>query len=270
MIDALIDGKPGDSIPVDDRGFLYGDGLFETIAFRSGVAPLWRLHWQRLRASSARLGLVVPDEEILFDECRQLAGEGRCVIRVSLTRGSGGRAYEPLAEPICRRVVQRRHWPDAIHDQRERGICAVTSPIHLAIGSMLAGMKHGNRLEQVLAARDCAASGAEEALLYDASGYLAEAIASNIILVIKGRAVTPPTSEAGVGGVGLEWLMEQDEVQMEIERLTREDTGQAEEIMMINSVAGIRPVTALDNRRLAAGPTCRAWQRLWTDRLESQ
>ncbi len=269
MTEALINGRPGSSVPVDDRALLYGDCLFETIAFRSGQAPLWRLHWQRLSTSSARLGLVLPDENQLLGECRQLAGDERCVLRVTLSRGSGGRAYEPLSEPDCRRIVHKHPWPDRIARQREHGVRAVTSPVHLACGSVLAGMKHGNRLEQVLAARDCAARGADEALLFDAAGHLVEAISSNLVVLIEGRALTPETSQAGVAGVGLQWLEEQDEVQIEAERLTRDDAARAEEIMVINSVAGIRPITAMDERRLEAGPSCRAWQRLWTDRLES-
>lgn len=268
MTDALINGKPGSSVPVDDRGFLYGDCLFETVAFRSGTAPLWQWHWRRLSASSERLGLTLPEEAALLGHCRELAGDDQCVIRVTVTRGSGGRAYDPPPSPACRHIVQRRPWPVGINDQRACGLRVVTSQIHLAHGSMLAGMKHGNRLEQVLAARDCAARGADEALLFDVCGHLVEAIASNIIVIIAGRAVTPATSDAGVAGVGLEWLKLQPEVRIQTERLTRDDIGQAGEIMVINSVAGIRPVTAVDGRQLEAGQVCRSWQQLWIDRLE--
>ena len=268
MTEVLINGRVDDRVPADDRGLLYGDCLFETIGFRAGVAPLWSWHWQRLTESSARLGLVVPDEDIALDECRQLAGNARCVIRLTLTRGSGGRAYEPPAEPDCRRIVHRRDWPARIGQQRDRGVRVVTSPIHLAGHSLLAGMKHGNRLEQVLAAKDCRERSVEEALMLDVSGNLVEAIASNVIVVIEGRALTPRVEGAGVAGVGLAWLRSQPEVALESATINRHDMNRAEEVMMINSVAGIRPVMAVDDRALDVGKICRTWQRLWTERID--
>jgi 4-amino-4-deoxychorismate lyase len=269
MTDCLVDGVPGSMVPADDRGLLYGDGLFETIAFHHARAPLWDRHWARLSADARRLGLSMPPEDLARSECLQLAGSERCVIRLTLTRGSGGIAYFPDPQAPARRIVQRRAWPERLVVQRSEGMKLVTSTVRLARDSTLAGIKHLNRLEQVQAARDCAARGADEALLYDAAERLVEAIACNVILVIGSRKLTPRLDGSGVAGVGLRWLSEQPEVELEIIDIAPAQVLQAEEIMVINSVTGIRPVTALDDHRFAIGATCRAWQRLWSERLES-
>ncbi len=269
MTDLLVDGRVESGLPADDRGFLYGDSLFETIAFHDGRAPLWRWHWRRLSADSDRLGLIVPAESLALEECLSLAGAQRCIIRLTLTRGSGGRVYTPPADPLCRRIVQRRDWPADIERFRHDGMRLITSSIRLASGSPIAGMKHGNRLEQVLAARDCAHRQADEALLEDAQGRLIEAIASNLVMVIDGQALTPSTGSAGVSGVGLAWLRDQEAVNVATAELHRRDLARADEVMVINSVAGIRPVTAVDEHRFAIGATCRAWQRLWSECLET-
>lgn len=267
MIRCLVDGQPADSLPIDDRGLLYGDALFETIAFHDGDAPLWTLHWQRLARGGRTLGIDLPEEQMVLEECRQLASSGgSVVIRLSVTRGSGGRAYFTDPAMPSRRIVHLRDWPANLEQQRREGLVAITSPVSLASGSVLAGLKHANRLEQVLAARECAAGGADEALVYDNQGNLAEAIASNVVVEFSDQAITP-VSGSGVDGVGLAWLKARPEITLKEARLSRDDLDSATGILMINSVAGIRPVRKLDDRRLEISDRCRAWQRLWSRRL---
>ena len=265
----LIDGRPQASLPADDRGFLYGDALFETIAFVSGRAPLWPLHWQRLSSSAARLDLALPDAGTLFNDACRAAGSDRAVVRITLSRGSGGRAYWPDRGAPTRRVVQSRPWPDSIARQQREGLVVHSAAITLASDSALAGIKHANRLEQVMAAIECQHQGTEEALMFDASGHLAEAVAGNLLLEIDGNAVTPEAT-AGVSGVGLTWLAGQPEIELRRARLQRQDVARAESIMVINSVSGIRPVRRLDGRSLTISERCRHWQQLWHTLFDSQ
>jgi 4-amino-4-deoxychorismate lyase len=267
MTDCLVDGRPVDVVPADDRGLLYGDALFETIAFHDTRAPLWPLHWQRLKRSASLLGIELPDEDDVLRDCDQLAPAGASVVmRVSLTRGSGGRAYFPDPDSAARRIVQRRPWPADLERQRREGLYLITSSVRLAAGSILVGLKHGNRLEQVLAARECAVAGADESIVFDTSGQVVEAIASNLIVEFADQVVTP-RSESGVDGVGLAWLERQPEVELERVGLSGQDLESATGLMVINSVAGIRPVCRLDDRPLDVSERCRAWQRLWNHRL---
>ncbi len=269
MLEHLVNGQPARSIPADDRAFLYGDQLFETIAFRAGRAPLWQHHMARLKDSAPRLFMPVPDPELLAAECRLLLGErGDGVVRISLSRGSGGHAFEPLAEPSLRRVLTRRKWPEHLEEQRKRGLVVHRSPVRLAESSGLAGIKHGNRLEQVLAAEHARRAGVDEALVFATSGELIESIAGNVVLLVDGAALTPILDRAGVAGVGLSWLEQAADGAISRARLHAVDIDRAEAILMINSIAGIRPVRMLDERALTIPPLVRRWQQLWEKLFE--
>lgn len=267
MPEVLVNGRPADRLPVDDRGLLYGDHLFETVAFVAGRAPLWDWHMARLQRDAERLHIPSPDPQDLLNESRQLLGDApRAVVRITLTRGSGGQAYFPPDTTEPRRILMRRPWPESIERQRRSGLVVGTSPIRLASDSTLAGIKHGNRLEQVLAAGRARKDGFDEALLFDADGRLVEAIAGNVIVGLGDRVITPDTSRAGVTGVGLAWLREQDAVAIETGTARADELTRAQWAVVINSVAGIRPIVNLDGRRLAIADQCRCWQKLW-DRL---
>lgn len=269
MTDALVDGMASDVLPLDDRGFLYGDHLFETVAFVRDRAPLWDLHMARLVRDAERLMIPPPRPELLADECVRLVdGLERSVVRITVSRGSGGRAYEPPEKPEPRRILTRRPWPPDIKALRRRGLSVHTSPVRLAAGSAFAGIKHGNRLEQVVAAEHARRAGVDEAVLFDVGGRLVEAIAGNLVLVLDGQPMTPRLSGAGVAGVGLQWLREELGCDVQAKTLDAEDLRRAEGLMVINSVAGIRPTHRLDDRPLSIGEPCRRWQRLWNERFE--
>lgn len=267
MTDWLIDGQSGGGLPVDDRGLLYGDSLFETIAFQLDRAPLWDLHWQRLGRGCSALGIEPPDPRQVLAECVSLcANHHRSVIRLTLTRGSGGRAYWPPESAGCRRIIQRRDWPADLDHQRRAGLDLITSSVRLASGSALAGLKHGSRLEQVMAARACQQAGADEAVLLDSQGRVVEAIASNLLVELKGTIISPQ-ADSGVDGVGLAWLRAKLGRRIEDAVLNERDLQAADAITVINSIAGIRPARSLDGRRLNPGSSCRLWQQLWNKDL---
>lgn len=270
MTDLLIDGQPATALAADDRGLLYGDGLFETLAFVAGVggphAPLWARHMARLQRDARRLGLQPPPAGQLAEECARVVGDrSRAMVRITLTRGSGGRGYWPAEEGITRRLVQCRAWPEGLEEAHQSGLRLHTSPIRLARGGALAGIKHLNRLEQVLAARAAAQAGMEEAVLLDSAGQVVEAISSNLVLWVDGRIITPPLEQAGVAGTGLDWLRElagDGLLQAPADAALLE---RVEAMMMINSVAGIRPVRELDGRSLKIPHRLRHWQELWAE-----
>lgn len=271
MADALVNGRATDRVAVDDRGLLYGDHLFETIAFVGQRAPLWDLHIGRLLRDARRLLLPEPNPELLAVECqRLLRDDARCVLRITITRGSGGRAYQPLPKPQPRRILMRRAWPEGLEAARRHGLVLHTSPVRLAVGGELAGIKHGNRLEQVLAAEHARLAGAEEAVMFDIEGRLAEAIAGNLVVFIDGQAVTPAGAACGVAGVGLQALRERLDIELTERALDAGDLQRADAVVVINSVAGIRPVRRLDDRPLAIPDEVRRWQRLWDNLFECE
>lgn len=264
----LIDGRPSASIRADDRGLLYGETVFETIAFRNGKAPLWSGHMNRLARGAHALGLDLPDTQRLDEECRHLlaaSGQGSAVVRITLTAGSGGRGYWPADRPRSRRIVQLRDWPEHIEGQRSAGLQTMISRYRLGPPGPMRGLKHGNRLVQTLAARECAEAGRDEALLLDADGRLAEAISSNLVMV-SGRGLLTPAAP-DVAGVGLDWLKQ--ELGEDLVEGSVSPTGleAVDEVLVINSVAGIRPVVAVDHLRFEPGPVYRRLLSLWQSKL---
>lgn len=260
----LVNGCEQGRVAADDRGLLYGDGLFETIGFHAGQAPLWDLHMQRLSESCGRLFLPMPSAALLADECAMLAdGLRHAVVRITITRGCGGRAYIPPEIPEPNRILMRRAYPES-----QDGVDMIRSSIRLArqIG-VLSGIKHLNRLEQVLIGQECRQQGAVEALVCDDRGLIVEGLSSNLVIERNGELIAPGPHPAAVSGVGLNWLRRQlgqalTERPFHIDELQPEDS-----IWVINSVAGLRPVLRLDGhaRPVAAlldGPILN-WKKLF-------
>jgi len=262
----LVDGQPCAVVPADDRAFLYGESLFETVAFRDRQAPLWPRHMTRLARGCRALALNMPRPEQLLAECRKiLPASGPAIVRITISAGSGGRGYWPATEPRERRIVQCRAWPTDIHRQRRCGLRLRISSHRLESGQVAAGLKHGNRLVQVMAARECARSGHDEAVLLDAAGCIVEAISSNLLLVMDDQLFTHP--EPAVSGVGLGWLIDQAGIDIRRQALAVEDLVRCSEVLVINSVAGVRAAIGVDDDRFTPGPMGRHLQALWNEQL---
>jgi len=266
-VSTLINGRFQAEVPATDRGLLFGDGLFETMGFRKGTCPLWDRHMRRLLRGCQMLGISAPDLEQLDQECQRLAKPpDRVVIRITLTRGSGGRGYWPEEGDSPTRIVQSRGWPEGQARAQEYGLRGITSSLRINPQPALAGLKHCNRIEQVLAARECLRRGAEEALVFDQNDRLAEAISSNLLLR-HGNAWITPVSPAAVAGVGLEWLLSEPPVPIHARAVERAELDQVDSILVINSIGGIRPLCDLDHRDLIIDQDCRRLQHHWNQQL---
>lgn len=264
-IAALIDGRPHAELGVWDRGLHYGDGVFETIAVYAGTLPLWPRHRDRLLRGCARLGIAGVDPELLYAEAAALAqGRERAVIKLIVTRGAGGRGYRPPAPaeaPPPTRVLLRYPWPDYPERWRDEGVAVRVCTTRLSNNPLLAGIKHLNRLEQVLARREWYDPAIAEGLMCDQAGQLVEATQSNVFVVREGRLLTPPLVDAGVEGVMRGLVIEQAPawcgLAVEESVLALADLARADEIFLSNAVAGIWPVCRVDAGRVPVGPVTR-------------
>lgn len=202
----LINGRSGAALAVFDRGLQYGDGLFETIAFIDGNAPLWDRHMARLSAGCSVLDLPQQDQALLACEAQQLLEEhgapagGRRVVKIIVTRGEHGSSYFPL-QGEATRILYCREWPQWREQQAQAGIVLHHCQTHLATGSPLAGIKSLNRLEQVIAAAEVSKAGFHEGLLCDADGFMVETLMSNIFWMEREVLHTPLLDRCGVSGV---------------------------------------------------------------------
>lgn len=262
----LVDGELSSTIPVDDRGFLFGDHVFETVLQCVDGAPLWPWHWQRLTAGCRALGIASPEQALLEGDLARVATNEPQVVRMTLTRGSSPGGYWLPQAPQTRRIVQPRPWPEAVEDQRQNGLTVATAEAVLPVAhaSGVQALKHGNRLDQVMLAREAQHRGVDELLAYRADGSLAEGVASNVIVRVGDRLLSPATPE--VSGVGLEWLRAQG-VDIALEAVAQDTVVVASEVMLVNAIAGVRPVASLDGRVLASRDACRRLQSVWAEVL---
>lgn len=238
-----------ESIAPDDRGFRYGDGLFETMRGHRGTIPWWPAHWRRLSAGASRLQLPLPPEALVLGEIAAMLDGGDGVVRLQLTRGGGGRGYAPPAAAEPAWVLSRHELPPP---PPERGLGLRWCTTRLAAQPLLAGLKHCNRLEQVLARLELRGGGDDEGLLLGEEGEVVSAISANLFILRGGRWWTPPVDRCGVAGVCRGWLLEQGLAGER--RLDREAVEQAEAVVLTNAVRGILPVSGLGTRRWSPHP----------------
>ena len=257
----LVNGQPQALLPAADRGLHYGDGVFETIAFVGGVLEYWQAHLSRLVTGCERLGIPAPDRARLDAEIRRLCrAGGDAVLKVIVTRGPGARGYRPPEPSSPTRILVRSPWPDRVPRFDKTGIAVRTCTLRLGHQPLLAGIKHLNRLEQVLARREWAGDEWQEGVLCDSGGLVIEGISSNLFLVRAGRLLTPDLSACGVAGIvrgrvlGLAGALG---IPTEVRAVPLDELRTADEIFMTNSLIGIHPVTRFDLRLLDVGPLTR-------------
>lgn len=263
----LINGVVGTQISVQDRGLHYGDGVFETLAVRAGVPLLWDRHMQRLYAGCMRLGITPPDTALLAAEaCRVCTHDSsnlaQGVLKIIITRGEGARGYRMITTtPVpATRILALHPWASWPEEFVQRGVRVRVCATRLGINPALAGIKHLNRLEQVLARNEWSDADIPEGLMLDTAGCVIEGTMSNVFVVRDGKLYTPDVSRCGIAGIvrGLiielakEWSLE-----CAITGLTLHDIQDANEIFLCNSLIGVWPVREIDGVHLAPGPLTR-------------
>jgi 4-amino-4-deoxychorismate lyase len=234
---------PIDAWPLADRGVAYGDGLFETMRAHGGRVPWWSRHWTRLERSAQRLGLALPGRGCVEVEAHRLLDGGGGVLKLVVTRGSGGRGYAPPVDVEPTWMLSRHPLPDAAP---VGGLVLRWCTLRLGVQPALAGIKHCNRLEQVLARAEWSDPDVHEGLLMDTDGHLVSATAANVFALQDGRWVTPSIDRCGVAGVCREWAA--DRLGAREVRLTAGDIEQADALFVCNAVRGILPVARLGDR----------------------
>ncbi|WP_266158425.1 aminodeoxychorismate lyase [Dyella silvatica] len=258
----LVNGQPEGAIDPQDRGLTYGDGLFETIRFVDQKAPLWPRHMRRLQDSCARLRLPCPEPECLWQEAQAvLHGLPQAIVRMTITRGVGERGYALPATARPTRIVAAFPMPALSVDVYRHGLRMRLCETRLSMQPQLAGIKHLNRLEQVLARAEWSDPAIAEGLLCDGDGRVVSAIMANLFAVIDGALVTPALERCGVSGVARAEVLAIREVQ--VRDLSLSELWQASELFLSSSVRGMLPVRALDDKTFLPGPVAHAMQQHW-------
>jgi len=268
-------GLVNDSILLD-RALHYGDGLFETIAIRAPIQnitqhPLFSYHIKRLQYGCEKLFFPPLDTKNLIDQVNKFLNAAgmsdRWILKIILTRGVGERGYAIPSPKVFHPniILIQNQWPSAPVDYVMEGIQAEFSKIILYPEPHVAGVKHLNRLTQVLASRQLS-KGCQEALLLDNQSCVIEGIKSNLFAVIDGILCTPCLKQQGILGVARAWILDycrRENIPVKIKTIQQSELLDAEHIFVCNSVIGIWPVLKLENKQYGRGYLPHCLQAAW-------
>ncbi len=261
----LINGCTTDLLPVQDRGLQYGDGVFETIALYEGQPLCWEAHYARLSTGCQRLGISCPEATLLFAEAVMLIkNDQRAVLKIIITRGCGGRGYKPPAEHTPTRILALYPWPDYSADNPEQGIRVRYCQTRLGDNSSLAGIKHLNRLEQVLARAEWDDPHIAEGLMCDRQGNIIEGTMSNLFVIVGNTLITPDVNDCGIAGVIRGCILDLAPslgMHIRISPISRSILSAVDEVFMCNSIIGVWPVIEIEGKKQGTGE--------WTRKIRS-
>jgi 4-amino-4-deoxychorismate lyase len=262
----LVNGVRDAAVSVLDRGLQFGDGLFETIACIKRRPRFLPLHLERLEFGCERLRIATPNLEEIAAEVEGLAREvERSIVKVLVTAGEAvARGYGRSGNETATRITLRYSWPREAVARLHDGVMVRTLTLRLGENPRLAGLKHCNRLEQVLARAELAMDPKlAEGIVFSSSGNLVSATSSNVFLVRESCLLTPRIDLCGVAGV-MRRVVLREARQVGIPtrecELRAQDVQDADEVFLTNARIGIWPVRTLDARELTIGPVTRHLQ----------
>lgn len=250
----LVNGKSSSQISIEDRGLLYGDGLFETILCEQGRPVLFAEHMQRLQSGCLKLGIVKPDANLILAELTEVAQHTNCIVKVILTRGVRSRGYQyDSSDKTFTRIIYRSDMPNIPVNHYLEGVRLFLCEHRLSNSGVLAGLKHLNRLDQVVARSEWQQE-FDEGITLDSNDNVIEGTMSNVFLEANGKWLTPALDRCGVKGVMRDYILQHAD-QLAIDCAERDITlaqfQNADAIFVCNSVIGVWPVTSFDSRNYA-------------------
>ena len=254
----IINGLSDEFVSANDRGLIYGDGVFRTMLVRAGKLLLWPQHYAKLQHDCSALGIECPAMQILsaeLDQLIQIQPDG--IVKIIITRGTGARGYAPPAHSLATRILSINPPPIYPDSYANSGVNMHICSLRLGHQPRLAGIKHLNRLENVLAAAEWNDADIAEGLLLDESGHIIEATRSNVFLVKEGVLFTPDLSHCGVAGLQRDRVMawaKQRGIASKITSLLLDDLLAADEVFVVNSVIGLWPVREMPGFRRSHFP----------------
>ncbi len=259
----LINGEFVNSISPFDRGFTYGDGLFETLLVVRGKLLQWPLHYERLKLGCQRLSLPLPSEALLLEEFDKLSACSpgnieRAIFKIILTRGQGERGYAMRISSKPTRLLTVLPWPDYSPSFALEGIdvllCKTLSPLDVS----LAGLKTLNRLPQILARQEVDAMGCAEGIMQDINGHVISGTSSNLFMVQGRKLITPSLERGGIAGITRRYLLslcDREALEACVNCWDVDFMMSCDEAFCCNSIFGIWPI----KRLLKAGHLVKSW-----------
>lgn len=254
---SLINGSFEQAISALDRGFSYGDGVFRTMRVHNGLPVSWPFHYQKLVADCAAIGIVCPSAELLMADFQKLfekelfLEDSYHAAKIIITRGEGERGYAPPVITVPTRVLIKSNMPKYDLANYEQGVQLRVCDIRLSNQPKLAGIKHLNRLENVMARMEWRDETIFDGLLMDGNGYVIECTMSNVFVRVGNTLMTPDLSHCGVAGITRQRILGLSKLlglKITTEKITLEELLQADEVVICNSLYGAFQVTRIEHK----------------------
>ena len=262
----LINGATQNTIDISDRGFQYGDGLFETIEIWQNHPVFLTQHLKRIHYGCQRLQIPEIDDTILRNDIKKSllhCQTGHAVLKLIITRGKGDRGYRQPEEINPTRALSLHPFPSYPVDYQTQGICVRICKTRLGINPTLAGIKHLNRLEQILARAEWQDNSIQEGIMLDINDHVIEGTMTNLFYVKSGCLYTPLIKNNGIAGIIRDWIIriaKQFELNVIEKPLTLDNVYTADELLLCNSIIGIWGVRQLENKHYSIGPITKQLQ----------
>jgi len=244
MSKVFVNGIEDNKLSVSDRGFQYGDGLFETITYKNNQLQLWEEHMLRLNNSCDRLSLKKVDESLWLEDIKKLELANDSVIKLSMSRGNSVRGYLYDEASNVTRVTASFDFP-SYPEENKTGISAIICKTPISMNTALAGMKHLNRLDNVLARNEWNDSAISEGFMFDNQGHIIEGTMSNVFCVLGNELYSPLLEQCGVAGVMRQQVIDIAEklnIPVNIVDISKANFLQMDAAFITNSLIGIWPV----------------------------
>lgn len=248
----LINGGHDSALCPLDRGLSYGDGVFRTFKVIEAMPTDWPRHYQKLVADCGALGIVCPSPELLMSDIHSLFDlDEVAVAKIIITRGLGERGYAPPAVTMPTRIVVKSAIPQYPEDHFSVGVALHVCTTRLSYQPLLAGVKHLNRLENVLARAEWSDPLYADGLMLDADGHVIECTSANVFARFGETLCTPSLSKCGIAGVTRQKIMDVAhylKLQTVVADITLEHLLTADEVMICNSMYGAWQVRSVANK----------------------
>lgn len=282
MKNAWVNGEAAQVVSLLDRGLAYGDGLFETLLLKFKHPYYLERHLERLRHGANRLGMSF-DEALLRTELAAFLLESESkgllvpdrlsVLKIMITRGMGDRGYRFSSNHMCTRILKLFEYSSRNQQSSLSGICIRLCSTPISVNPFLAGIKHLNRLDCVLARNEWDNPDIQEGLMLNQQQRIIEGTMSNVFIVHQGALLTPSVEQAGVAGVMRAVILDRASNKgiqaLEVEPFTIDQLMRADEVFVCNSLIGIWPVVQCDTTFWPIGHMTRCLQQ-WIEPSHDQ
>ncbi len=258
-----INGKISNSIDIRDRALHYGDGVFETIAVKDKLLEFWKEHYQRLNKGCKILKIKCPSEPFLKKEINKFIKKtihirygSRQVLKIIISRGIGGRGYNPPRNSKPTRILGIYDWPNYPEINFTKGIIMDVCKTRISSQPFLSQIKHLNRLEQIIARSEWQSRNIAESIMLDMNNNVIEGTMSNIFGIKKNIFYTPIIENSGVEGIMrgvILKLLKKNKKKYVIKEITLKELLKFEEVFVCNSIFGIWPVIKISKKKFLFG-----------------